>query len=117
MSLGVRVPVYRAPFDFDSTLVPLDSTDVVPTPTTTPLSVDTIGVHKISPLPAKVAKPPQPRTTKFTLASGAGRYYREYWFSQCTSSLSSTFEQEFIDAGAEIDHQVGQKGRVGIRGG
>ena len=58
------------------------------------------------------------RTTKFTLAGGGGRFYREYRLGgECAANDPTTFHEEFGDVGAEIDYQHGDKGHFGIRGG
>jgi len=60
----------------------------------------------------------QEHITKFTLGGGGGRFYREIALptgTECTPYVP--VEQDYVDAGAEVDYQKGRVLHLGARGG
>ena len=84
MGLAVRIPVYFAGADLDSTLAPFDSTQVAPDTTATPAPA---GEIETTPGELRATLSGPERITKFTLAGGGGRYYREFRLgSECAAA-------------------------------
>jgi hypothetical protein len=115
MGVAIRVPV-DTNYDFASTSAPFDTFSASDT-TLSPIHRDSTDAA-VSSETVVMNRSGEKRTTKFTLAGGGGRYYREYRIGgECSSSDPATFHEEFVDVGAEIDRQISDRGHVGIRGG
>lgn len=97
--------------------VPVDSTGVADS---TGARVDNIYPLMDTILPDSIDTSYE-RVTKFTMGGGTGRYYREVLFPYMTDCGTGTypvpFKEEYIDVGAEFDHQANRIAHAGIRGG